>query len=69
METHYPASEIAARGQRPLGKAERKGKKHPPDDAPGRPAKDKDYGKYEVVGHTVTVNKPRSDLFGFWRNF
>jgi uncharacterized membrane protein len=69
METHHPASEIAARGQRPLGKTERKGKKHPPDDAPGRTAKDKDFGKYEVVGHTVTINKPRSELFAFWRNF
>jgi uncharacterized membrane protein len=69
MEIHHPASEISARGQRPLGKAERKGKKHPPDDAPGRTAKDKDFGKYKVVGHAATINKPRSEPFAFWRNF
>jgi uncharacterized membrane protein len=69
MESQHSFNEIAARGQRPLGKAERKGNKHPPDDAPGRTAKDKDFGKYEVVGHAVTIDKPRSELFAFWRNF
>src|SRR4051794_32887203 len=43
--------------------------KHPPDDAPGRTAKDKDFGGYEVVGHAVTINKSRHELYAFWRDF
>lgn len=49
------------------GKLTRKG--HPPDDAPGRTAKDKDFGKYEVVGHAVTINRPRAELYAFWHDF
>jgi len=42
---------------------------HPPDDAPGRTAKDKDFGGYSVVGHAVTINRPRADLYAFWHDF
>ena len=44
-------------------------KKRPPDDAPGRTAKDNDFGDYEVVGHAVTINRPRAELYAFWRDF
>ena len=43
--------------------------RHPPDDAPGRTAKDKDFGGYAVVGHAVTINRPRHELYGFWHDF
>jgi uncharacterized membrane protein len=43
--------------------------KHPPDDAPGRTAKDKDFGDYAVVGHAVTINRPRHELYSFWHDF
>jgi len=42
---------------------------HPPDDAPGRTAKDKGFGGYSVAGHAVTINRPRSELYAFWRDF
>ena len=42
---------------------------HPPDDAPGRTAKQGDFGGYQVVGHAVTINRPRAELFAFWRDF
>jgi uncharacterized membrane protein len=42
---------------------------HPPDDAPGRTAKRGRFGEYEVVGHAVTINKPRHQLYAFWRDF
>jgi len=43
--------------------------KHPPDDAPGRTAKRENFGGYEVVGHAVTINRPRHELYAFWRDF
>jgi uncharacterized membrane protein len=43
--------------------------KHPPDDAPGRTARRGSFGRYEVVGHAVTINKPRHELYTFWRDF
>ncbi len=38
------------------------------DDAPGFTAR-KGFGSYDVVGRTVTILKPRGELFAFWRNF
>ena len=38
------------------------------DDAPGFTAR-RSFGKYDVVGRTVTIRKPRAELFAFWRNF
>jgi len=43
--------------------------KHPPDDAPGRTARRADFGGYQVVGHAVTIKKPRHELYAFWRDF
>jgi len=40
------------------------------DDAPGRTARNGDFGEYSVVGKTVTITKPsRGELFAFWRDF
>ncbi|MEX2643519.1 MAG: SRPBCC family protein [Acetobacterales bacterium] len=42
----------------------------PPDSAPGRTAAGRRrFGEYAVVGRTVTINKPRSELYAFWRDF
>lgn len=38
------------------------------DDAPGFTAR-RGFGNYEVVGRTVTIRKPRAELFEYWRDF
>ena len=38
------------------------------DSAPGHTAR-RTFGDYEVVGRTVTIAKPRAELFAFWRDF
>lgn len=37
-------------------------------DAPGFTAR-RGFGKYEVVGRTVTIRRPRAELYAFWRDF
>lgn len=39
-----------------------------PDDAPGHTAR-RGFGAYDVVGRTVTIARPREELFAFWRDF
>jgi len=39
------------------------------DDAPGRTAKRSRLGDYAVTGKTVTIAKPRAEVFAFWRDF
>lgn len=39
------------------------------DSAPGRTARQSRFGAYAVVGRTVTINRPRSELYGYWRDF
>ena len=46
----------------------RKAKDRAPDDAPGFTAR-RGFGKYEVSGRTVTIRRPRSELYAFWRDF
>ncbi|MEX2615498.1 MAG: SRPBCC family protein [Alphaproteobacteria bacterium] len=41
----------------------------PPDSAPGRTARTDRFGGFAVVGRTVTINRPRSELYRFWRDF
>lgn len=41
----------------------------PPDDAPGRTAKDRSFGSYSVIGRTVTIGKSRQEIYDFWRDF
>lgn len=40
-----------------------------PDSAPGRTSRQSRFGDYAVSGRTVTINRPRSELFAFWRDF
>ena len=49
--------------------AARRTEDRPSDSAPGRTARRKTFGDYAVVGRTVTINRPRSELFAFWRDF
>ena len=46
----------------------RKAKDRAPDDAPGFTAR-RGFGKYEVSGRTVTIRRPRGELYAFWRDF
>lgn len=43
--------------------------RRPPDDAPGRTARRRRFGRYAVVGRTVTINRPRPELYAYWRDF
>jgi len=38
------------------------------DSAPGHTAR-RSFGDYQVVGRTVTIARPRSELYAFWRDF
>jgi len=38
------------------------------DDAPGFTAR-RGFGAYDVVGRTVTIARPREELFAFWKDF
>lgn len=38
------------------------------DSAPGHTAR-RSFGDYAVVGRTVTIARPRAELFAFWRDF
>ncbi len=40
-----------------------------PDSAPGRTARQRRFGRYAVTGRTVTINRPRAELYAFWRDF
>lgn len=46
---------------------ERGGGSHP-DDAPGFTSR-RSFGDYAVVGRSVTIARPRDELFAFWRDF
>jgi len=39
-----------------------------PDSAPGYTAR-RNFGEYRVVGRSVTIARPRAELFAFWRDF
>ena len=41
----------------------------PPDSAPGRTARRLGFGRYAVTGRTVTINRPRAELYAYWRDF
>jgi len=40
-----------------------------PDDAPGRTAKQADFGNFKVTGRAVTIDRPRHEIYAFWRDF
>lgn len=39
------------------------------DDAPQRAKRDDKEDGFAVVGRSVTINRPRTELFAFWRDF
>jgi uncharacterized membrane protein len=39
------------------------------DSAPGHTARQSRFGDYHVVGRSVTIARPRAELFAFWRDF
>jgi uncharacterized membrane protein len=41
----------------------------PPDHAPLRTRSDNRRGDLTVVGRTVTINRPRAEIYAFWRDF
>jgi len=43
-------------------------KDHPADNAPGFTQR-RSFGSYSVTGRTVTIRKPREELYAFWRDF
>ncbi|GAB1581208.1 SRPBCC family protein [Phyllobacterium phragmitis] len=48
----------------------RRRERHPPDSAPGRTARRRGrFGDYAVVGRTVTIARPRAELYAYWRDF
>jgi uncharacterized membrane protein len=42
---------------------------HTEDDAPKRAARDDKDGELAIVGRSVLINRPRQELFAFWRDF
>ncbi len=42
---------------------------HPADSAPARTSRQRRFGRYAVTGRTVTINRPRSEVYAFWRDF
>jgi uncharacterized membrane protein len=40
----------------------------PPDSAPGRTATQSRFGRHAVAGRTVTIAKPRSEVYAFWHD-
>lgn len=43
--------------------------RRPGDAAPGRTARRGRFGRYAVEGRTVTIARPRSEVYAFWRDF
>ncbi|MBZ6378266.1 cyclase [Pacificimonas flava] len=41
----------------------------PHDSAPGWTTHSDRFGKYDVVGRAVTINRPRHELYAFWKDF
>ena len=41
----------------------------PDDDSPARTARKKPAGEFAMVGRSITINRPRSELFKFWSDF
>lgn len=40
-----------------------------PDDAPGRTAKQARFGEFAVAGRSVTIDRPREEIYALWRDF
>lgn len=62
------AALLIAAGVGAIVAARRKSTPDSHDSAPGRTAR-RSFGKYDVTGFSVTIAKPRRELFDFWRDF
>lgn len=60
---------VAAGGAVALAVGKSRRRDAPPDSAPERTARRTRFGDPVAVGRTVTINKPRADLYAFWRRF
>jgi uncharacterized membrane protein len=49
--------------------ASRQQERRPADSAPGRTARQSRFGGYAVTGRSVTINRPRQEIYEFWRDF
>jgi len=49
--------------------ASRQQERRPADSAPGRTARQSRFGDYAVTGRSVTINRPRQEIYEFWRDF
>ncbi|WPY96345.1 SRPBCC family protein (plasmid) [Limimaricola variabilis] len=49
--------------------ATRQQERRPADSAPGRTARQRRFGRYAVTGRSVTINRPRREIYDFWRDF
>ena len=58
----------AKREERSSGRKPKRAGDRRRDDAPSRAARSTD-GGYEVAGRSVLINKPRSELYAYWRDF
>ena len=47
----------------------RRARRHPADDAPFRTTRLRSDGARTITGRTVTIGKPRSEVYAFWRDF
>ncbi len=50
------------------GKSRRPANRDRGDDAPRRAARSTD-GEYEIAGRSVLINRPRDELYAYWRDF
>jgi uncharacterized membrane protein len=51
-----------------LSKRSQPRRDHHGDSAPGFTGR-RNFGKYDVTGRSVTIRKPRAELYAFWRDF
>lgn len=43
--------------------------RRPADSAPGSTARQRGFGRYAVTSRSVTIGKPRREIYDFWRDF
>lgn len=53
---------------RTVTSAARRRDRRPPDSAPGHTARRSRFGDFAVAGRSVTIDRPRDEVYAFWRN-
>ena len=51
-----------------LNQSRQADRRHPPDDAPGRTGRQSRFGRFAVSGRTVTIDRPRREVYDVWRD-